>query len=72
MSLDQVTAEFRYGLIRQGSISYNYNIVLLPDEYYGLAEINFYIQHLNFTEVKVDFTGFLIEEVVANSLRFTP
>lgn len=57
MSLDQDTANQRKDLIRQGSISYNYNIIVTPTKYYGLAEMNFYIQNLNFTELKIDFKG---------------
>ena len=72
MSLDQATAIQRAGIIRPGSINYNYNIIILPTEYYGLAELNFYIDNLNFTNLKIDFTGKLIEEVVLNSRRFMP
>jgi len=49
MSLDQTTASFRADLIRAGNTTYNFNIILDIDQYYGLAELNFYLEHLNFT-----------------------
>lgn len=61
MSLDQNTANQRAAIIRQNSISYNYNIILQSDKYYGLAEIVFYIDNLNFTILPIDFTGHEIQ-----------
>ena len=49
MSLDKTTAEFRTTVVRAGSVSYNFNIIVQPDEYYGLAEISFYLENVNFT-----------------------
>ena len=43
MSLDQQTAERRCELIRNGSVHYNFQIILEPQQYYGLAEIAFYL-----------------------------
>lgn len=43
MSLDQQTAKERAALIRKGTISYNYNIILMATQYYGLAELTFYL-----------------------------
>ena len=58
MSLDQVTANFRASVIRKDSISYNFNLIFQdPKIYYGLAEITFYLEHINFTELKLDFQG---------------
>jgi hypothetical protein len=37
MSLTQAMAAARSALIRQGSIQYNYNIILESNQYYGLA-----------------------------------
>lgn len=61
MSLDQNTANQRVACIRQNSISYNYNIILQPDKYFGLAEIVFYLDNLSFPILSIDFTGHEIE-----------
>lgn len=37
MSLDEPTAYERYALIRQGSLTYQFNLILAPTQYYGLA-----------------------------------
>ncbi len=72
MSLDQATAEARSLLIRTDSITYNYNIILQEDKYYGLAELNFYINSLNFNELKIDFAGTIIELMIVNSAKYPP
>ena len=60
MSLTQETAEFRASVIRPNSISYNYNLILEPKQYFGLAEISFYLESLNLTELTLDFRGHII------------
>lgn len=72
MSLDQATAEARSLLIRADNITYNYNIILQEDQYYGLAELNFYITSLNFLELKIDFAGTIIESMIVNSVKYPP
>jgi len=37
MSLDQNTALQRAAILRKDSISYNFNIILQPSSYFGLA-----------------------------------
>ena len=37
MSLDQDTANKRHQILRHNSISYNYNLIIMPDKYFGLA-----------------------------------
>ncbi len=58
MSLDQQTAERRCELIRNGSVHYNFQIILEPQQYYGLAEIAFYLSTYNLEQdLEIDFTG---------------
>jgi hypothetical protein len=68
MSLDQDTAVFRSSVIRKQSISYNYSIILQASQYYGLAEISFYIDSLDFSTLPLDFRGHNIQEVIVNSV----
>lgn len=72
MSLDLETANKRVQIVRQNSITYNFNIIVEAEKYYGLAEIIFYIENLDFEILELDFTGKLVEEVVINSVRVTP
>lgn len=72
MSLDQDTAVFRSSVIRKQSISYNYSIILQASQYYGLAEISFYIDSLDFSTLPLDFRGHNIQEVIVNSVVILP
>ena len=72
MSLDHETAQSRSTLIRKGSISYNFNIIFSQEHYYGLAEVSFYLERVDFTELPLDFSGTLIEDVIINDKRFMP
>jgi len=72
MSLDQDTAVFRAGVIRPGSITYNYHLVFEAEQYLGLAEINFYLENTNFDQLLIDFSGNIKEEVVINNKKFVP
>ena len=72
MSLSQDTATFRASVIRKDSITYNFNIIFSPKSYYGLAEISFYLENVNFTSLEIDFSGSLLEDVIINSRRFMP
>jgi aminopeptidase N len=71
MSLDQTTAQFRASVVRQGSISYNFNIILKPDGYHGLAELTFYLEHTNFDHLPLDFTSPDIHETTLNLKTLT-
>lgn len=72
MSLDQDTAQRRASIVDRNSITYNYNIILQPDQYHGLAEVIFYIDSLNFLSLELDFQGHIIQEVVVNSVKMLP
>lgn len=72
MSLDESTANERYTLIRQGSITYQFSLVLTPTQYYGLAELNFYLENIAFDRLKVDFAPNTMEEVVVNAVNLFP
>ena len=72
MSLSQDTAAFRASVIRKDSVSYNFNLIFSADSYYGLAEISFYLENVNFTSLEIDFSGSLLEDVIVNSRRFKP
>ena len=72
MSLDQATAEARALIVRSGSILYNYNIILQNSQYYGLAELTFYIDSLAFTDLNIDFSGNIIESMIVNSVKYPP
>lgn len=41
----------------------------MQSQYYGLAELNFYLQRIDFDKLKIDFTGEIIEEIVVNSVK---
>lgn len=43
MSLSKITAEERATHFRKDSIIYNLNIIIQPDQYFGLAELSFYL-----------------------------
>lgn len=66
MSLDQDTAQRRASIVARNSITYNYNIILQPDQYI------FYIDSLNFLSLELDFQGHIIQEVVVNSVKMLP
>ena len=68
MSLSQITAQQRSQVIRAGSISYNFNIILQPDRFYGLAEITFYLEKNDLPQLPLDFSALNIEEVIINSV----
>jgi len=59
MSLDQITAQERASHFRKNTITYNFNIILQSEQYYGLAEIAFYLEDTKFIDLKLDFTGTL-------------
>lgn len=70
MSLSQQTAIKRAGLIRQGSIQYNFHIILSDTSYNGLAQIVFYLQTLNFKEdLEIDFQGDEVQALIVNDLE---
>jgi len=67
MSLDQTTAQFRASVIQKNSITYNYHISLETKSYRGLAEVNFTLNNINLTELKIDFTGKITAPIVLNA-----
>ena len=68
MSLDQGTAVQRAAIIRKGSISYSFSIILQPKGYLGIAEIIFIIDNTNFTSLPIDFSG-TATSIVVNSIQ---
>jgi aminopeptidase N len=73
MSLEQSTAEFRASVIRADSIHYNFNVILLPEYYHGLAELTFYLENTSdFTALPIDFSTFQLQQVVLNSKDIHP
>ena len=64
MSLDKITADERAKHIRKNSITYNVNVIVHSDQYFGLTEITFYLEDTNFTQLKIDFTGTLLSVIV--------
>ena len=73
MSLTQETAARRFQILRHNSITYNFNIIVNRDNYFGLAEIVFYLDNLNFDgPLELDFKGSLVEEVIINSIKVQP
>ena len=69
MSLDHSTAIFRSTILKKNSITYSYNIILQPKQYYGLAELNFSLLHINFPSITIDFQGDVIEELEVNAKK---
>lgn len=69
MSLDQATAIERSSLLRPGSVSYNYSIILMASQYYGLAELTFYLERIDLEQLKLDFTAYDIQNIVVNTVH---
>ncbi len=70
MSLDQQTAIRRVGLIRKGSIQYNFHIILEATRYHGLAELTFYLETSKLQQdLEIDFSGRTVETLIVNNLE---